>query len=83
MKAARKQLGDTPVQGNLDPSYFRGSGDLVRTKTREVIEAAGDRGHILNLGHGVHKDTPIENVRAFVETTRTHAESPRFSTSQQ
>lgn len=81
MKTARTLLGDALVWGNLDPSYLRGSEILVRTKSRVVIDAAGSQGHILHIGHGVHKDTLIENVRAFVETAQTHAESPRFSTS--
>jgi uroporphyrinogen decarboxylase len=67
---AREQLGDIPVQGNLDPSYLFGDPDFVREKTREVIERAGPEGHILNLGHGVNKDTPVESVRAFVETAK-------------
>jgi uroporphyrinogen decarboxylase len=65
---ARRQLGDVPVQGNLDPSYLFGDPEFVRERTREVIEAAGPRGHILNLGHGVDKNTPVESVRAFVDT---------------
>ncbi|MFP4218756.1 MAG: uroporphyrinogen decarboxylase family protein, partial [Salinarchaeum sp.] len=34
----------------------------------KIIEAAGDEGHILNLGHGVDRNTPVENVAAFFET---------------
>jgi uroporphyrinogen decarboxylase len=70
MSEAREQLGELPVQGNLDPSYLFGDPEFVRTKTREVIEAAGPEGHILNLGHGVNKDTPVESVEAFVETAK-------------
>jgi uroporphyrinogen decarboxylase len=70
MAAARRELGDTPVQGNLDPALLFGSPEAVRARTREVIEAAGPQGHILNLGHGVHRNTPVENVRAFVETAK-------------
>lgn len=70
MADAREQLGDVPVQGNLDPSYLHGSKTLVREETRRVIEKAGDAGHILNLGHGVSRDAPIENVKAFFETAR-------------
>jgi uroporphyrinogen decarboxylase len=70
MATARRQLGDTPVQGNLDPSYLLGDPDTVREQTRSVIEKAGPSGHILNLGHGVNRDTPVENVRAFVETAK-------------
>jgi len=70
MATARDELGDTPVQGNLDPSYLFGEPEFVRERTKAIIEAAGDRGHILNLGHGVHKDTPVESVEAFVETAK-------------
>ncbi len=70
MAEARRQLGDTPVQGNLDPSLLFGSPEAVRERTRRVIEAAGASGHILNLGHGVHRNTPVENVKAFVETAK-------------
>ena len=70
MAAAREQLGDRPVQGNLDPALLYADPSIVRERTREVIEAAGPRGHILNLGHGVHKDTPIAGVEAFVETAK-------------
>jgi len=70
MAAARELLGDRPVQGNLDPAYLFGDPAFVRERTREVIEAAGPQGHILNLGHGVDKDTPVESVEAFVETAK-------------
>ncbi|MFP4632790.1 MAG: uroporphyrinogen decarboxylase [Halobacteriales archaeon] len=67
---ARTELGSTPVQGNLDPSILLGDRETVRKRTREVIDAAGSRGHVLNLGHGVHRDTPVENVREFVDTAK-------------
>ncbi|MFB6107244.1 MAG: uroporphyrinogen decarboxylase [Haloplanus sp.] len=67
---ARAELGEMPVQGNLDPQYLFGSPEFVRERTAQVIDAAGPRGHILNLGHGVDRDTPVESVRAFVETAK-------------
>ena len=70
MADARETLGDRPVQGNLDPQYLFGPTDFVRERTQAVIDAAGPRGHILNLGHGVNRDTPVESVRAFVETAK-------------
>lgn len=68
MAEARTVLGDTPVQGNLDPTDLMGDPSFVRERTGDVIEAAGPEGHILNLGHGVDKRTPVESVAAFVET---------------
>jgi uroporphyrinogen decarboxylase len=70
MAAARAELGDTPVQGNLDPSYLFGDPAFVRERTQEIIDQAGAEGHILNLGHGVHKNTPVASVEAFVETAK-------------
>jgi len=67
---AREELGETPVQGNLDPSYLLGSEEFVREKTAEVIRAAGPEGHVLNLGHGIDRSTPVRNARAFVETAK-------------
>ncbi|MFB6220553.1 MAG: uroporphyrinogen decarboxylase [Halolamina sp.] len=70
MAAARAELGDTPVQGNLDPSLLFADPETVRERTAEIIRAAGPEGHILNLGHGVNRDTPVEGVEAFVETAQ-------------
>ncbi len=68
--SARQKLGDIPVQGNLDPSYLFGDKEFIERRTEEVIESAGPGGHILNLGHGVHRDTSPEKVSVFVETAK-------------
>ncbi|WP_137286252.1 uroporphyrinogen decarboxylase [Halorussus salinisoli] len=70
MREARDQLGDLPVQGNLDPSYLLGDEAFVRQETENVIEKAGPEGHVLNLGHGIDRETPVENAKAFVETAK-------------
>ena len=70
MGEAREALGETPVQGNLDPATLFASPDVIRERTREICAAAGPAGHVLNLGHGVDKNTPIEGVEAFVETAK-------------
>ena len=67
---ARSVLGDVPVQGNLDPPRFtrhRTKSDGVRT----IIERAGPKGHIFNLGHGITPDIDPDVVAAAVdEVTR-------------
>ena len=70
MAEAREELGDTPVQGNLDPARLFGTPESVRRETERVIEKAGEGGHILNLGHGVMRNTPVKNVEEFVETAK-------------
>lgn len=69
---ARDTLGETPVQGNLDPAYLFGGREFVQRETRNIIRKGGGDGHILNLGHGVQKDTPMESVKAFVETAKNY-----------
>lgn len=69
MRALREQLGPRiAIQGNVDPAVLLGPPDAIRTATREAMAALGGSGHILNLGHGILQQTPVENARLFIET---------------
>lgn len=70
MAEARSRLGDKMVQGNLDPAVLLGSKETIKERTLEVIQKAGRRGHICNLGHGVYPSTPEENVAHFFNTVK-------------
>src|SRR5262249_46456594 len=51
------------LQGNLDPAALFASPDEVLRRTRALLdEVEGRPGHVLNLGHGVFKDTDPECV---------------------
>jgi uroporphyrinogen-III decarboxylase len=59
---------DKAVQGNLDPIVLLTNPDEIRRRAKAVLDqAAGRPGHIFNLGHGVLKQTPVENAIALVE----------------
>ncbi|MDX1662830.1 MAG: uroporphyrinogen decarboxylase [Candidatus Promineifilaceae bacterium] len=64
-----EQIGaERAIQGNLDPMALLAPWRELRYKTERVLEqAAGRPGHIFNLGHGIHKTTPTENVRRLVD----------------
>ena len=65
---ARSKLGRrVALQGNVDPSVLLGPGEEIRRAARAAIEKTGGSGHILNLGHGILPNTPVENARAFVQ----------------
>jgi uroporphyrinogen decarboxylase len=70
MALARQVLGTTPVQGNLDPIALFAPPDEVRRRVRAIIEAAGPRGHVMNLGHGIVPETPIAGVEAMVDAVK-------------
>ncbi len=66
---SRRRTAGKVLQGNLDPCLLYADPPQIRRETLAMIEAFGE-GHIVNLGHGVYPDTPLEHVRAFVETVR-------------
>jgi len=70
LAAAREVLGDTPIMGNLDPVALHAPTPEIRRRVRRIIQAAGPRGHIFNLGHGILPTTPIEGVDAVVDEVR-------------
>lgn len=71
MEDARRRLGDGVVlQGNVDPSVLAvGTEEAIREAVRDTVRQAGGR-VILNLGHGVIKETPEEAVRVFCDEAR-------------
>jgi uroporphyrinogen decarboxylase len=66
----RKKTSQT-LQGNLDPDLLYASLPVIQQKTRElVLSMKGDPGFIVNLGHGIKPNTPVDAVRCFIETVR-------------
>lgn len=59
---------DRAVQGNLDPTVLLAPPDEIRRRVTEVLAQAADRpGHIFNLGHGIHQQTPVDHAIALVD----------------
>ena len=64
-----ERLGaDVAVQGNLDPAVLLAPVPEIRRAVHAILAGAARRpGHIFNLGHGVHQETPVDHVRALVD----------------
>jgi uroporphyrinogen decarboxylase len=59
------------IQGNLDPVALFAPLPELRTKVIDLLRRTGTRpGHIVNLGHGILPETPVENVKAVVQIVR-------------
>jgi uroporphyrinogen decarboxylase len=72
MAEARRRLGSTPVQGNMDPTLLFAAPEEIEARVREILAAAGPVGHVFNLGHGVLPPTNPEHVRAMFAAVRKH-----------
>lgn len=72
LDAAWKIIGeDRVIQGNLDPIVLHGPEAMVRERTRAILDRVGGRpGFIFNLGHGIQKTTPVDNVMALVDEVK-------------
>lgn len=72
---AWKKIGyDRGIQGNLDPFTLFAPPALIEEKVKRILEMAENRpGHIFNLGHGINKETPVENVIALVEAVHKYS----------
>ncbi len=59
------------IQGNLDPAILLTDPSRIRRAVAALLEqTAGRPGHIVNLGHGIDRHTPLENVAALVAAVK-------------
>lgn len=59
------------IQGNLEPAYLLGRKDVLLSEVKRMLQTFGSSPNwIFNLGHGIHKSSPEDNVRATVEAVK-------------
>lgn len=68
LSAAWEKIGpDRAIQGNLDPMTLLAPWRETQFHVDRVLAEACNRpGHIFNLGHGLHRTTPVEAVERLV-----------------
>jgi len=69
LDGAWERIGfDRGVQGNLDPLVLQGPWAVVQREADGVLDrAAGRAGHVFNMGHGIHPQTPPDHLQRLVE----------------
>ena len=71
LSTARARLNPgIALQGNFDPALLFAPAERIRGGVRAGTASAGRPGYIVNLGQGVHRDTPVEGVEAFVSAVQ-------------
>jgi len=66
---ARLRVGDkVALQGNMDPMMLYTNPKKIQEEVECILKSYGKHvGHAFNLGHGIPKDIPVENVAALVD----------------
>jgi len=71
LAAARRQYPHLVFQGNVNEDILReGTPEQVTEAVRACLKAGGGHRHIVNLNHGVDKDTPVANFEAYIRAVK-------------
>ena len=71
LAAARRDYPNLVFQGNVDEELLRtGTPEQVAAATKACVAAGGGRRHIVNLSHGVDRETPVANFEAYVRAAK-------------
>ncbi len=72
MAELRKKVPEAiAIQGNFEPTFLKSSPQEITAGVQSLLSSLdGARGVIVNLGHGVTPDIPLENVQAFVAAVK-------------
>ena len=70
-KIARKLAGsEITLQGNMDPSRLLSPPSQIKKIVTEMIRNFGKDKYIVNLGHGILPNIPLENAKAFIDAVK-------------
>jgi uroporphyrinogen decarboxylase len=62
--------GNITLQGNFDPSRLYSPPSEIKKMVHQMIDEFGKDRYIVNLGHGILPDIPVENAKAFVDAAK-------------
>lgn len=70
-KTARELTGgEITLQGNFDPSRLFSPPSVIKDMVHTMINEFGKDRYIVNLGHGILPNIPVENAQAFVDAVK-------------
>ena len=71
---ARKFTGNNiTLQGNMDPSRLLSPPSEIKKIVTEMINAFGKDKYIVNLGHGILPNIPLDNAKAFIDAVKEYS----------
>ena len=62
--------GNITLQGNFDPSRLLSPPAEIKKRVHQMINEFGKDRYIVNLGHGILPNIPLENAKAFIDAVK-------------
>ncbi|HLT66062.1 MAG TPA: uroporphyrinogen decarboxylase [Flavobacterium sp.] len=62
--------GNITLQGNFDPSRLLSPIPTIKKMVHEMIDEFGKDKYIVNLGHGILPNIPVDHAKAFIEAVK-------------
>ena len=65
--------GQITLQGNFDPSRLLSPIPEIKSSVRKMINEFGKDKYIVNLGHGILPNIPVDHAKAFVDAVKEYS----------
>ncbi len=65
--------GKITLQGNFDPSRLLSSPSTIKKMVHQMINDFGKDKYIVNLGHGILPNIPLDNAKAFIDAVKEYS----------
>ncbi len=62
--------GNITLQGNFDPARLLSPPSQIKKMVSQMINDFGKDKYIVNLGHGILPNVPLENAKAFIDAVK-------------
>lgn len=62
--------GNITLQGNFDPARLLSPPAEIKKRVTQMINEFGKDKYIVNLGHGILPNIPLENAKAFIDAVK-------------
>ncbi|HET8736859.1 MAG TPA: uroporphyrinogen decarboxylase family protein, partial [Pricia sp.] len=62
--------GNITLQGNFDPARLLSPPADIKRMVHQMIDQFGKDRYVVNLGHGILPNIPVENAKAFVDAVK-------------
>lgn len=62
--------GRVTLQGNFDPSRLLSPIPVIKKMVKEMIDEFGKDNYIVNLGHGILPNIPVDHAKAFIDAVK-------------